>query len=111
MPKYQYQVLTPQQACAMLRGSGAPKPVDVRGVAERGSGSIPGSLRIPLDELEQTAPLLLPDRGTPVLVYCQSGARSWQGAQKLCEMGYSRVYELQGGFSGWQLCRAGLDRS
>jgi len=42
------------------------------------------------------------DRATPVILSCQSGARSAFAAKALQEMGYERVASLKGGFSGWK---------
>ncbi len=43
-----------------------------------------------------------PDPGQPVLVYCHSGRRAADAAEWLAGAGYSRVYNLGGGISGWQ---------
>ncbi|AWA29953.1 thioredoxin [Flavobacterium magnum] len=41
------------------------------------------------------------DQSKPVFVYCMSGGRSKQAAEKLSEMGFKTVYELQGGIIKW----------
>lgn len=43
----------------------------------------------------------LPDKDELILIYCRSGNRSKQAAQKLCDMGYSNIYEF-GGIIDWQ---------
>ena len=45
-------------------------------------------------------PELLPDYNKTVLVYCRSGRRSKQAAQKLFDMGYTNLYEF-GGINTW----------
>jgi len=41
------------------------------------------------------------DKSKPVFVYCAAGARSKKAADKLSEMGFSQVYDLQGGYVKW----------
>jgi len=71
-----------------LRREGA-QLVDVRGPAEFASGNAPGSVNIPLQELDQRAKEL--DPGRWVVVACASGTRSAMAARKLRGMGFDRV--------------------
>lgn len=41
------------------------------------------------------------DKSKPVFVYCAAGARSKKAANKLSEMGFADVYDLQGGYVKW----------
>ena len=41
------------------------------------------------------------DKKKPVFVYCMSGGRSKQAAAKLQELGFTTIYELQGGIVKW----------
>ena len=41
------------------------------------------------------------DRDVPVYVYCRSGARSGNAAQMMKQMGFKKVYNLQGGIISW----------
>ena len=41
------------------------------------------------------------DKKIPVFVYCMSGGRSKQAAAKLQELGFTTIYELQGGIIKW----------
>ena len=43
---------------------------------------------------------MIPEKDTPVLVYCRSGQRSGEAAQKLAQLGYTRVYDI-GSLVGW----------
>lgn len=49
---------------------------------------------------EETAAERIPAKDTPVLVYCRSGARSFEAARILRELGYRRVYDV-GSMAGW----------
>ena len=49
---------------------------------------------------DETAAERIPTQDTPVLVYCRSGARSFEAARLLRELGYRRVYDV-GSMAGW----------
>ena len=66
--------------------------VDVRSKAEFSSGSAPGSLNIPLDELNQRLSEIPADK--PVVLACASGARSGMAASFLKSQGYAEVYNI-----------------
>ena len=56
---------------------------------------------LPLSTLgPATAAELIPSKDSPALVYCRSGVRSRQAAEKLVKMGYTQVYNL-GSLVGW----------
>ena len=74
--------------------------VDVRRQDEYDSGHIPGAILIPNESISTTQPEELPDLDQIILVYCRSGNRSKQAAQKLADMGYRNVYEF-GGIIDW----------
>ena len=74
--------------------------VDVRRQHEYDSGHIPGAILIPNESIGTTMPRALPDLDQIILVYCRSGNRSKQAAQKLFEMGYTFGYEFGGIMDG-----------
>jgi len=63
--------------------------VDVRSPAEFAGGHAPGSVNIPLPELDQRMQEL--DRGRWVIVCCASGTRSALARRKLRGRGFDRV--------------------
>lgn len=73
--------------------------IDVRELSEFKRSHIPGAKLIPLKTLPaQTAGL---DKEQPVLLICQSGARSMQAADFLAKQGFQKVYNLLGGMLKW----------
>ncbi|TDD95220.1 thioredoxin domain-containing protein [Flavobacterium cellulosilyticum] len=48
------------------------------------------------------------DKSKPVFVYCKSGGRSVKAAAKLQELGFKKIYNLEGGFLKWT--SAGLSK-
>lgn len=91
---------------AALRSPVKPALIDVREPDEHAQGMIPGTLHIPRGFLELRIERNVPDRNTPVVLYCASGTRSVLAARSLGELGYAHVTSLSGGFTGWK--RAGL---
>jgi phage shock protein E len=79
------------EARRMVQEKGA-QLVDVRSPAEYASGTLPGSVNIPVQAIQQ-AELRL-DRSKPVIVYCMSGARSAQAQNVLKQMGFNDVHNL-----------------
>ncbi len=74
--------------------------VDVRRQDEYDSGHIPGAILLPNEDIDATPPAALPDKGQTILIYCRSGRRSKEAAQKLADMGYTNLYEF-GGIITW----------
>ena len=73
--------------------------LDVRTRREYAAGHVPGSINLPLQEL-QGARALVSDLARPLYVYCHSGARSRQASDSLREMGYLSVKNI-GGITGY----------
>ena len=69
--------------------------VDVRPPEEYRDGHIPGSINVPLQQIEDID-LEVSDMSTPLFVYCRSGARSRQATAILQGMGYEEVYNIGG---------------
>lgn len=74
--------------------------LDVRTEKEFADGHIPGAVLIPDYDIETRAETELPDKKQLILVYCRSGRRSKNAAEKLAELGYSNVKEF-GGIIDW----------
>lgn len=88
-----------------LIAAGAVTLLDVRTPEEFAQlGHIPGARLLPVD-LIAAAPAVLPDDGTPVLVYCEHGVRSAHAAALIAEAGVAPVFDLAGGMSVWRGAR------
>ena len=75
--------------------------VDVREPSERSAGSIPGSISIPLPELQKRSQEI--DRHTTVFVHCKSGYRSSIATSLLQSEGFPTVVNVTGGYDAWKL--------
>lgn len=76
--------------------------VDVRTESEFNAGHIAGALSIPLNRIHLEIAQAVPDRATPLLLYCRSGARSGSACTILHKMGYEQVAN-GGGMDGLSL--------
>ena len=73
--------------------------VDVRTAGEYQLGHIPGSVNVPVDQLQGTAANW--SRDANYVVYCASGARSAQAQDVMKSMGFKSVADLTGGIANW----------
>ena len=80
--------------------------LDVRRQDERAKGFIPGSIHIPLDEVRSRMDELPRDR--KIIVYCQSGQRSFFACRILAQHGF-RVRNLTGSYRTWGIATGGSE--
>ena len=76
--------------------------IDVRTPDEFSKGHLINALNIDWNGSEfekEIAPL---DKSKPAFVYCLSGGRSSSAADKMRELGFKEVYELNGGMMKWR---------
>lgn len=73
--------------------------VDVRTIEEYESGHIENAINIPVETIDDR-PSELDDLDQLILVYCRSGRRSLEAANKLVQLGYTNVIDF-GGVIDW----------
>ncbi len=96
----EYVQITPEEAKKLMETASDYLIVDVRRADEYAAGHIPGAICVPNEEIQDGNVDGLPDTDQLLLIYCRSGRRSKLAAQKLVELGYTRVYEF-GGILDW----------
>jgi rhodanese-related sulfurtransferase len=76
--------------------------IDVRTPEEFSEGHINDAININFYDdnfIEEMSSKL--DKSKPVYVYCRSGGRSGKASKKLEAAGFTKVYDLEGGFMNW----------
>lgn len=85
--------------------------VDVRDKNEHSFGYIPGSVNISRGTLEfkignqeywDSEFLFPPEKSDEIIVYCKKGKRGALAAQRLQQLGYTNVKNLDGGWKQWE---------
>lgn len=75
--------------------------LDVRTQVEIEQGYIEGAVFIDYFDENFQQELETLDRDKEYLVYCKSGGRSNDAAVRMLEMGFKKVYDLEGGIIAW----------
>jgi alpha-tubulin suppressor-like RCC1 family protein/rhodanese-related sulfurtransferase len=97
----QYQNITALEAKTRLEREQDIILLDVRTPEEYREKHLENSMLIPVDELEKEVETRIPDKSTPLLVYCKAGSRSAKAAGILVKLGYENVSNILGGIDGW----------
>ena len=96
-----YKVITQEEAAKIMQEKSGFVILDVRTAQEFAGGHISDAINVPNESITDKQPEQLPDKNQMILVYCRSGRRSKQAAQKLADMGYTNILEF-GGINTWQ---------
>lgn len=95
-----YRQVTTEEAVNIMQTEENYVILDVRTAQEFSSGHIPGAALLPNETIGTEDIPLLPDKDQLILVYCRSGNRSTQAAEKLAQLGYTNIVEF-GGINSW----------
>jgi rhodanese-related sulfurtransferase len=97
------QNVKPEQFDALRKAdTNATVVLDVRTKKEYREGHIPGSVMIDFnaDDFEQQVAKL--DKDKTYLVHCAAGGRSSRACKKMEQLGFKKLYNLEGGMGAWE---------
>lgn len=80
--------------------------VDVRTEKEFGEQRIGKAVNLNVDDANFEKAVQKLDKSKPVYLYCRSGKRSSKAAKKLDSLGFSKIYDLEGGINSWNKKKA-----
>lgn len=75
--------------------------IDVCEPAEYAAGHAAGARNVPLASLERSADLPK-NKALPLVILCQTGARSARAAAILSKLGFEKTHVLAGGLAAWR---------
>lgn len=78
--------------------------IDVRERCEYEHGHLPGAMHISKSYIEVLLEERVPDRRTPITLYCAGGTRSLLAAESVMRLGYEHVESMADGVGGWKAC-------
>lgn len=85
--------------------------VDVSDAAEFAAGHIVGSKNLPLADLEAKLAGAVKNKGLPLVLVCQSGARSAKAVNIAKKLGYEQAQSVQGGLKAWKLANLPVEKA
>ncbi len=94
-----YRNITAREANLLLAKNKSIFLLDVRTPDEYRQARLPGSVLIPINEVERRIGEI--PRNKPIVVYCAVGSRSMPVAGFLAGKGYREVYNMSDGIVGW----------
>lgn len=97
-----FEEIAPKEFSEKIKFTKNPLVLDVRTPDEFTSEHIDNAVNINWNSPDFVSKTDSYDKSKPVFVYCLSGGRSKKAAAKLNELGFTKVYELEGGILKWK---------
>lgn len=76
--------------------------LDVRTPSEYNAGHIDGATNVNYNDSDFVEQLNKLDKTNMYLLYCATGNRSSKALKKMKELGFTKIYHLKKGYSGWK---------
>ena len=96
-----YRQISTDEAVTMMAQETGYIILDVRRADEYAAGHIPGAINVANESIGTDEIRELPDKNQLIMVYCRSGRRSKEAAEKLVKLGYTNIVEF-GGILDWK---------
>jgi rhodanese-related sulfurtransferase len=102
--------LTPAAAVQLINREKA-VVVDVCETEEFAAGHIVGARNIPLNQLEDKLAGIAKNKALPLILVCQSGARSGRAVLMARKLGYEQAQSLGGGLAAWKAASLPVEKA
>ena len=96
-----YRQISMDEAVTMMAEKTGYIILDVRRADEFATGHIPSAINVANESIGTDKIPELPDKNQLIMVYCRSGRRSKEAAEKLVKLGYTNIVEF-GGILDWK---------
>ena len=96
-----YRQISMDEAVTMMAEESGYIILDVRRADEFAAGHIPDAINVANESIGTNEIPELPDKNQLIMVYCRSGRRSKEAAEKLVKLGYTNIVEF-GGILDWK---------
>lgn len=96
-----YRQISTDEAVTMMSKETGYIILDVRRPDEFAAGHIPNAINVANESIGTADIPELPDKNQLIMVYCRSGRRSKEAAEKLVKLGYTNIVEF-GGILDWK---------
>ena len=96
-----YRQIAMDEAATMMVQETGYIILDVRRSDEFAAGHIPNAINVANETIGTDEIPELPDKNQLIMVYCRSGRRSKEAAEKLVKLGYTNIVEF-GGILDWK---------
>jgi len=95
-------LLSPAEFNSRIHATTQVQLMDVRTPEEFAEGYIKGAVNIDFNGENFAEQIQSQTKSMAVYVYCRSGRRSAAAAEQMGEMGFTQVFDLDGGILGWK---------
>ena len=85
--------------------------VDVCEAEEFAAGHVGGAKNVPLNQMEDKLTAAVKNKTLPLILVCQTGARSARAVAIAKKLGYENTQSMQGGLKAWQTAALPLEKS
>ena len=96
-----YRQISMAEAVTMMAQETGYIILDVRRPDEFAAGHIPNAINVANETIGTAEIPEVPDKDQLIMVYCRSGRRSKEAAEKLVKLGYTNIVEF-GGILDWK---------
>lgn len=78
-----------------------PQLIDVRTPEEFNRGTLENAVNMDFRGKDLEKQLNTLDKTKPVFIFCQAGGRSGKCYKRMKDMGFTEVYDMEGGYGSW----------